>query len=346
MRILILGSDYSARKFFNLANNEKNIVFSCVKDCNYIEFENFKDIFDFIEANEINFVLILDEKYISNDLIKELIDMNISVLSASEENIELLKSKSNLKRFIYKNKILTPKFQIFEKPQSAIDFVYSTHQAYAIKPDNSSYQECVQFAKSRTQAQKIINKFFENGNKKILIEDYIEGKNVCFWALSNGYSAKIIGTCAKYQDNLSYFEPEFIDEKFKNNILDNVINPVITSFSLRDDEYCGILGFDFMINSKQEAYLVGIKSFFDELDIELILKAYDFDWFDVFEATLTGDVFSKYDFVPYSDYMLSIRQNEEIHLISARTLGNLELYLNELGFDIEEYKQACKIWKN
>ena len=219
MRILILGSDYSARKFFNLANNEKNIVFSCVKDCNYIEFENFKDIFDFIEANEINFVLILDEKYISNDLIKELVDMNVSVLSASEENIELLKSKSNLKRFIYKNKILTPKFQIFEKPQSAIDFVYSTHQAYAIKPDNSSYQECVQFAKSRTQAQKIINKFFENGNKKILIEDYIEGKNVCFWALSNGYSAKIIGTCAKYQDNLSYFEPEFIDEKF-NDIVD------------------------------------------------------------------------------------------------------------------------------
>ena len=344
MRILILGSDYASRTFFNLANNEQNIVFSCVKDCNFIDFENFKDIFDFIEANEINFVLIVDEKYVSNDLITELINMGISVMSPSEETIELIKSKSNLKRFIYKNKILTPKFQIFEKAQSAIDYIFSNHSAIAIKPDTSTYQECVQFAKSHLQAQKIVNKFFENGNKKIVIEDYIDGKNVCFWVLSNGYSAKIIGTVAKYQDNLSYFEPEFIDEKFKNDILDNVINPIITSLSLKNDEYCGILGFDFIINSKNEAYLVGLKTFFDDLDSELFSHAYDFDWFDIFNSTLEGTIFTKYDFKPDNSYMLSIRENEKIEFISARTLGNLELYLKELDFDGSEYNEAKKVW--
>ena len=47
--------------------------------------------------------------------------------------------------------------------------------------------------------------------------------------------------------------------------------------------------------------------------------------------------------------MLTLRQieeeNEEIKFISANTKRNLELYLDELGYDTKEYKEASLLWK-
>jgi hypothetical protein len=43
--------------------------------------------------------------------------------------------------------------------------------------------------------------------------------------------------------------------------------------------------------------------------------------------------------------MLTIRQNEKIYFLSAKTKNNLEKYLEELDFDLSEYYEAKKIWK-
>ena len=91
-----------------------------------------------------------------------------------------------------KNKILTPKFQVLEKPLMAFDYIKSVDLPQVIRPDNHSFQECSLFCETKAQAQKIIDNFFASGNKKIVIEDYIEGKNVSFWTLTDGYNAKII----------------------------------------------------------------------------------------------------------------------------------------------------------
>ena len=93
---------------------------------------------------------------------------------------------------MYKNKIPTPKFQVFEKPQLALDYIKEIKTPQVIKPDNNSYQECLQFCETQNQAQKILNSFFASGNKRVLLEDYIEGKNISTWVLCNGYSGKII----------------------------------------------------------------------------------------------------------------------------------------------------------
>jgi len=48
---------------------------------------------------------------------------------------------------------------------------------------------------------------------------------------------------------------------------------------------------------------------------------------------------------PKNEYMLTLRQNEKVHFVSAKTKNNLEVYLQELGFDLNEYYEAKKIWK-
>ena len=347
MRILILGNNYSARKYYKyFSNNKENIVFSSDdKLQNCVEFLNIEDIVEFCKANEINFVLITDEIYINQGVQDLLSNLGISVFAPSIDSISICSSKIYAKKFMHKNKILTPKFQVFEKPQLALDYINEVKIPQAIKPDCNSYQECLQFCETQKQAQKILNDFFASGNKRVLLEDYIEGKNISIWALCDGYSAKIIFASAKYNNEIALFEPDFVDENLKERINQEIIQPTINALSSQGEEYIGILGFDCILTYKNEIYLVGYNSFYDDLNVDFSLEGFNINWLEVFDSTIVGDVFSRFEFKQNDEYMLAIRQNEKINLICAKTRNNLEKYMKELEFELEQYNQAKKVWK-
>ena len=347
MNILILGKDYSAKKFFNLfKKNKNNIVFSNMPALeNYIKFDNTKDILDFCEANEINLVLITDIDLINQGIQEAISSINIYAFAPSIDAIGICSSKSYAKKFMHKNKILTPKFFIAEKTQMALDYFKSTTTPQAIKPDSNTYKECPQFCETYSNAQKTIQSLFSSGNKRIVIEDYIEGKNISLWTISNGYSAKIIGSSIKYQNNIALFNPNFINEELKEKLYNEAIMPTINALCSQDEEYIGILGFDFIITKENQAYLLGYNHFFDDLNVDFYTKGFNCNWIDIFDSIIKGDIFQKYEIEPNDDYMLTIRQNNKIHFISAKTKNNLEKYLLELDFDLKEYKEAQKIWK-
>ena len=345
MRILILGNDYSAESFFELfSQNSENIVFSTSESKNCANLYSIEDIPDFIEANDINFVLIVDEEYINSGVCELINSNNITVFSPSCEAIAITVSKAAAKKFMYKNDIPTSKFQIFEKIQPALDYVKYINNPVVIKPDNHNKNECSQFCETSLSAKKTIENFFNSGNDKIIIEDYIEGKNIEVFVLCDGFKFQILGISAKYQNNVAYFEPEFLNEEIVENIIQNIISPTVDTLGVQGDEYIGILGFDIILKSDNNCYLVGYNSFFDDIDVDFYTKGFDVDWLKIFESTVVGDVFSKFEISPKNEYMLALRQNNKINFISAKTKSSLEMYLSEL-YDDKEYQEAVKLWK-
>ena len=346
MRILILSNRFSGLKFFNLFSQDKdNIVFSLIEGCNKVDLQTNEDIIDFVEGNVIDFILVGDEKYIDDDLFENLNEYNLDIFSPCQDAVEISKSKSFAKKFMYKNKILTPNFQIYDKIQVALDSVKNLSSPVAIKPDVHNFKQRTVFCETQTQCERAIKNLFQNDCSKIIIEDYIEGKNITIWTLSDGFKAQILGTCAKYQDVVSYFEPEFVDENIKNDAIENYINPTISRLSYVSDEYIGILGFDFILDRENKLNLTGYKSFFDDIDVDFFIQGFNVNWLDIFKDTIKGDVFLNNEIKPKNEYMLSLRGDEKIEFIEAKTLSNLELYLKELNFDDNEYKEAKRIWK-
>lgn len=347
MRILILGNNYSTKEFFKLFKKDKeNIVFTTILNSeNYIELENLQDIMDFCSGNEINLVLITDEEYINQGVQEAISSLNISAFAPSIDAITICSSKSYAKKFMHKIKVPTPKFFVAEKPQLALDYFKTLNNPVAIKPDNNSYFECPHFCETQNEVQKTVNNLFASGNKRILIEDYIEGKNISVWVLSDGYSAKIIGTSAKYNNDVALFNPDFISEELIEKINNEIIMPTISTLSNQDEEYIGILGFDIILTYDNQINLIGFNHFFDDLNVDFYTKGFDVDWANIFDSTLIGDVFQKYEIEPKNEYMLTIRQNEKIYFISSKTKNGLENYLKEMDFDLKEYQEAKKIWK-
>lgn len=347
MRILIIGNDYSADKFYDLFElNSDNIVFTTQSNKkNSMELSTVDDIVDFCEANEIDLALIIDENYINQGLEEILSARNITAFSPSSEAVGICTSKASAKRFMHKNKIPTPKFGVFEKIAAASDYLKSAKLPLVIKPDYEIKGRYPIFIETKSKAKKSVEDFYTNGYDKIVIEDYVEGKNLTVWTISDGYSAKIIGTSANYLNNVALFEPDFLTSEIKKEIQEEMIIPTISSLSLLDSEYVGVLGFDIILGFNNKPYLLGYKSFFDEMNTDFYTHGYNLDWARVFESCLIGDVFLKYTFEPKTTNMLTLRQGDEIEFISANTKSNLEKYACELELDLSDYKEAKKIWK-
>lgn len=347
MRILILGKNYSAKRFFEYFNkNKEDIVFSThFETKNHLSFQQPQEILEFCLANEINFILITDEFYI-NEGLQELLSANgLTVFSPSIDAINICASKAYAKKFMYKNKIQSPKFTVAEKMQNAVEFINSSNFALAVKPDNHSEFETVHFIENKKQASETLNKYFANDNQKLIIEDYIEGKNVSVWVLSDGYSAKILFKSAIYQKEIAYFEPEFISEEITNKMLNEAILPTIQALGEQGEEYIGILGFDFILTYDKKLYLLGYNSFFDDLNINFALDTLSLDWKKIFESTIIGDVFLNNTFEKSPLRAISFKNEQGFETISAKTKTNLKRYLNELEINQDELKEAEKIWK-
>lgn len=345
MRILILGNNHAAESFFNyfVANNE-NIVFTTHKNYNFADFQKTEDMYDFISANSIELVLIIDEEYINSGFSEYISSKGVTVFAPDIDAVSISASKAAAKRFMYKNNIQSSNFLICEKQQQAYEYIKNLQGPVAIKPDNHNPRECTKFAETTNQAQKIISNLFANGNSKIIIEDYIEGKNIKIYILSNGFQYRILGISAIYQNNIGYFEPEFLSDDIIENIIQNIINPTIEGLSDTGNEYIGILGFDIILDNNNDAYLASYNSFFDDINVDFYTKGCNADWLKIFEKTIVGDIFSDFNYKQKNEYMLTIRQDDEIRFISAKTKNILEFYLKEL-YDNKEYFEAEKIWK-
>lgn len=345
MRILVLGENNSAKLFYErFKTNQENIVFTTIKDeIGYFEFLKGNEIVEFCLANEIDLVLITQEKYILSGVEQKLNESGICVFAPDKKVVKTIISNSDVKKFIYKNKINTPKFFVAQKPQFAFDYMKENYFPFALKPERNSFFETIKFVQTRKEAKKVVNDLFAAGNEKIVVEDYVEGKNIEVWTISNGFSAKIIGINAKYQNEAAFLKPNLIKEDVVEQIYETIINPIIASFSKMESEYLGILGFDLIFGYDGNIYLMGLNYFYDEISAPLYIDCYD--WEKIMYDTVVGDVFIKNDLKLQDSYKISYIQNNEFQIIEASTKNNLLRYIEEMEIEQDNVSEILKIFR-
>lgn len=343
MRILVLGNNFAARKFIeHFEINPLNIVFSTIDGLkSYISLNSIDDIVDFSSANDINLVVVTNNQYYETDeLQQKLNDAQISYFAPDFNSVDIILSKVYAKRFMYKNKIPTPRFSIFEKPQSALEYLRNNKGTFVLKADCEGENETCQFVETYLQAQNAINEFFANDNKKIVIEDYIEGKSATIWAISDGYSVQIIGTSAKCDGKIALFEPDFINDSLREKILNEALIPTIDCLVTQECEYVGILGLEVILTSRYDFQALGYKSFFDDLNAEFFTRCYDVHWEDVFESILKGDIFLKYNFQRNENCALTMVKDNDFKFFRTKIRANLKKFIKNEDLDLNLYKKV------
>ncbi len=354
MRILIIGNSKSAEiltDFF--CENPEHLVFTTKEGLkgNYtgINSKDTEELKEFALANEINLTIAADRFSADADYFPVFTENNLAILCPDIDALKIASSKACGKKFIYRNKIKTPKFAFFEKLNLALDYIRNAKYPLVIKPDEHFETETAYIAETFGAAKKKVEQLFQNDNKKILIEEYIYGKEYTFYALSDGFRPILIDAVQNYQNELSVKRP--VNLELKEKIYNEIIFPTISALASDGTEYTGILGFDIIITPKNEAYLIEYNSFFKDLDTEMILKDTGEDWAKLFMDTITGTLADNFE-TPFSFKnrgryygAFELEDGQEIITQSAKTAGVLYERLLSEGLDEDILNEARKLWE-
>ncbi len=352
MRILLIGNSKSTEVLADyFTQNPDNIVFSTLNNTSAefidIATQNTLELKDFALANEMSLSILCDKESILSPIATEFREAGLNIFAPDNEH-KIINSKIWTKKFIYKNKIPTPKFQFFEKPQAAIDCVRKNKFPVVIKPDTFGAigtRICETFG----SAKLAIEEFFDNGFKKVLMEEYAWGKEFSIYTICDGYNPLILCEISKYQNSFASLGVDFLNDKERETLKNEIIIPFVNTLNKENGEYIGILGFNF-IKSSEKISLLGINPFFKDIDAQIAIKGVKEDWVKLFESAISGTMCLDFKKINAAqDYILTYEfyengKKEDI-CAQAKSFNTARKILYDEGANKNEVEEALKFWK-
>lgn len=334
MQILIIGktakSGILARKIKEY--NPEAIIFiapgnQAIEDyatCVDIQSNNVEDLVDFALANEIDITIVCDDEAIESEVVEAFNESGLMIFGPEKESARFAISKSVGKRFMYKLKMQTPKFGIFDKENSAREYLKNSTYPILIKADKHDFGERIHLCLSEREANTILNKLFATEDPKVVIENYVSGREFSFYAITDGYNAMPICAVVPYKyasekdggsitNGIGAYAPaNFVDEEIINKIINTIIYPVLTETEKSASPYIGILGVDLILDENNELFVIEFNTFINEPDIECILELLDEDIISLFRACSVGSLADDYE-------QLKIKNLSSISIILTKT---------------------------
>ena len=145
-KVLIIGN---SAKEYALAKKMKNcdcevVVLpgnSAIKEiakCIDIREENVQEILEYVLENAIDLTIVSSEIAIKNDIANLFQANNQPIFCPTAQSAQFALSRSAGKRFLYKQRISTPRFGIFDKLPLAIDYLKTASMPQVIRADENS----------------------------------------------------------------------------------------------------------------------------------------------------------------------------------------------------------------
>ena len=238
-----------------------------------IDLENFENIRNFIINNKIDLIVVGPEKPLVEGLVDYLERFKIKVFGPNKFASQLEGSKIFTKQICKKFNIPTAKFGIIENEDEAKKFLKSTNFPTVIKVDGLAAGKGVIIVNNKTDAIKCINnimskKMFGSSGKNIIIEEFIQGEEISFFALVdiNGFILPLTtaqdhkkigeGDTGLNTGGMGAVSPvPFMDEELLSKIENKVIKPTIDGIINENMEYTGFV-FIGLIKVNDEPYVI------------------------------------------------------------------------------------------
>ena len=310
-KILIIGN---GAKEYALAKklSEKNDIYITPASDTLKEFATCLDIrensvhelLEFALENGIDMTIAASEKAIISDITTLFSQNKLQIFGANSKANEIVSNKAYAKKILYKLRIPTPKFGIFEKQSLAADYIKTLKYPFVIKTNDTNSATIVTSEKT---ARNILETVFLEKNKKVIIEDYVYGTPFSFYTVTDGYKALPLGSSLNYKHNLEgnggqltegmgacvpNYKLSLDNEYF---LMDNVIYPTLEYLEMGGNTYTGILGVNGILTEDGNIAVLGWQSFTQDCDTDAILDSVDDDLYSLFEACIIGSFSDEFD---------------------------------------------------
>ena len=316
MKILIVGSGAKEHTIAKLISQYENtsLVFVAPGNAAIDEFANCIDIkaddtenlAEFAKINEIDLTIACSEKAIAAGIAERFNEDGLMIFVPSSEAARITTNKSVSKKFMYKTKIQTPKFGIFDRENIAIDYARKSKYPLVVKTDEHAHGENVYICDNFKIAKRIIEDLFSGKQKKVVIEDFIAGQEFSYYIISDGYNAMPLGSAVIYKGTLegnggvitsglgAYSPFYMIDRNLESKIFKQIVYPALDELSKNGNQYIGILGIDIILDRTGNLNVIEFNPFFKEPDAQCILNLLEENVTNIMKSAITGSLVDEY----------------------------------------------------
>ncbi len=206
----------------------------------------------------IDLTIVGPEISLSEGIVDFFHEKKLLIVGPTQNAAQIETSKAFSKKLMNDHNIPTAAATIFSSPKLAKDFIQSATLPLVIKVDGLAAGKGVVICENLDQAMSTVDKFlvakeFGSAGNRILIEEFLSGREVSVFGLTDGnYLSPLIAACdykrlldENFGPNTggmgSYSPPEFWTEDLSASIRDEIMIPTINAMKSTGNPFMGIL---------------------------------------------------------------------------------------------------------
>ena len=276
-------------------------------DCFDINPMNNIDVVNFCIKQKIDFVVIGPELPLSNGIVDELKKEKVVTFGPDKISSQLETSKIFMKNICKKHNIPTAKYSVFNKEKDAINFLNEINFPTVIKADGLAAGKGVIIVYNKEEAVKNIKKImsekiFGSSGEHIIIEEFLEGEEISFFALvdTNGFILPLTtaqdhkkigeGDVGPNTGGMGAYSPvPFIKHNHINDFVEQFVKPIINDLKNSSILFSGVFYAGFIL-TKNGPKILEINVRFGDPEAQTIFPRLKTDLLDLLLASSTGNL--------------------------------------------------------
>ncbi len=240
-----------------------NAGIATVAECVALDMADHAAIVRFCKDNTIGLVVIGPEAPLVAGLADDLDAAGIKVFGPSREAARLEGSKGFTKDLCAAHGIPTAAYRRFADPASAKAYVAKQKLPVVIKADGLAAGKGVVIATTREEAESAIDACFSgafgSAGSEVVIEEFLDGEEASFFALSDGTTALALATAQDHKRAFdgnrgpntggmgAYSPAPIMTEALSARVMEEIVLPTVRAMSERGTKFKGVLYAGLMI---------------------------------------------------------------------------------------------------
>jgi phosphoribosylamine-glycine ligase len=270
--------------------------------------DDINGLLKFVLENNIDLTIPVSDKAFSSDIVSFFQSNGQNIFGPTKESCKFALNKGVGKKLIYKIHAQTSKFGIFDKQQTALDWISKARMPVIIKSSEYNRLGDRLVATTISLAEQFLANLTIKNETDILIEEYTYGKNFTVYYVTDGYTAVKLSPVRNYKftndddcgiltNGMGTFAPDYKISQTSLQRVDNVVKNILTSLEKNGTPYLGILGIDCTLTGDDKFYVNEFKPFFQDFDASVVLNLIDEDLYKLMQACIDGIFSDEYEHI-------------------------------------------------
>ncbi len=318
MRILVIGSGgrehalcYALKKSSDcsaLYCAPGNAGISEIAECVALTVSDHAKVAAWCHENQIGLVVVGPEGPLVAGLADDLEKAGLKVFGPSKITAQLEGSKGYVKDLCKEFDIPTAAYGRFTEAKSAKEFLEKQTMPIVIKADGLAAGKGVIIAQTYAEAAQTVDEMlsgkFGEASKSIVIEEFLEGEEVSFFALCDGRHAIPFGAAQDHKrvgdgdtgpntGGMGTYMPAPIwNDTLQDRVMKEIIEPTVKAMQSRGAPYRGVFFAGLMI-TKQGPKLIEYNIRFGDPETQVLMLSLESDLAELMLACVDGTIANK-----------------------------------------------------